>query len=155
MEIYEELVRKYRSELIRFCMGYMNRDISSAEDVVQEVFLTLYRKKGINFDDNIRAWLYETAKILMKKYMRENPVCEDLDVIEELSDESQKFYKESIFDILTEDEKELAVAYYMGADSKQLAKKYNTSVNAIYCKIRRIRCKIKNDLNKNDKIYNE
>jgi len=95
----------------------MNRDISSAEDVVQEVFLTLYRKKGINFDDNIRAWLYETTKILMKKYMCENPVCEDLDAVEELSDESQKFYKESVFDILTEDEKELAVAYYMGADS--------------------------------------
>lgn len=109
---------KYRSELIKFCISHMNRGVGAAEDVVQEVFLTLYQKKEINFEDNIRSWLYETTKILIKKYIRKNPVHDNLEKAAEQSDMSQEIERESVIDILTEEEKELIHRYYMGEDKE-------------------------------------
>ena len=96
MDIYKEIVMKYRSELIKFCISHMNRGVEAAEDVVQEVFLTLYQKKEINFEDNIRSWLYETTKILIKKYIRKNPVHDNLEKAAEQPDMSQEIERESV-----------------------------------------------------------
>ena len=143
MEIYEELVRKYRSELIRFCMGYMNRDISSAEDVVQEVFLQLHKKRNVDLHGNIRAWLYRTADHKIKEYLRKNPEFDDLTEADAQPDHRQSIDDNSVLAELTEDERTLLERYYLvGEDKLKLAKEYGLSLNALYIRIVRIRHKL-------------
>ena len=44
----ERIMADYYEVLIRYCMARMHRGYSEAEDVVQEVFLTLCFKENIN-----------------------------------------------------------------------------------------------------------
>ena len=78
MDIYEEIIHKYRSELVKFCLARMKRGEAAAEDVAQEVFLTLYTKKSLDLHGNIRAWLFRTAEKKIKEYNRRNPIFEEL-----------------------------------------------------------------------------
>lgn len=151
--MFEDIVRKYRNELMYFCMAQMHRDTAEAEDVVQEVFLTLYKKKNINLDDNIRAWLYETARRKIKEYLRKNPDFEDLTTVEEKTDQFQLMNEtDSPLDILSEEERKLLESYYMKEDKNDIATNNNTSLNALYCKIKRIRKKL---LSKLDETNNK
>ena len=109
--MFEEIVIKYRDELVRFCISQMHRGRAAAEDVVQEVFLALYRKKSINLDDNIRAWLYEAARRKITEYNRKNPEFEDYSAICEQPDPIQSPSDESFLDVLSEEEREL-IEYY-------------------------------------------
>ena len=141
--MFEDIVRRYHNELMRFCMAQMHRGTAEAEDVVQEVFLTLYKKKNINLDDNIRAWLYETARRKIKEYIRKNPEFEDLTDICEQPDQIQQLTEtDSPLDVLSEEERKLLERYYMKDDRNVIAANNNTTVNALYCKIRRIRKKL-------------
>ncbi len=150
--MFEDIVVKYRNELMCFCMAKMHRGTSAAEDVVQEVFLTLYKKKNINLDDNIRAWLYETAKRKIKEYLRKNPDYEDVTDIHERSDPTNQLqFTESPFDVLSEDERKLLESYYMEEDKENIAQKHNITLNALYCKIKRIRKKLLSNLDDNKK----
>ena len=65
MDIYKEIVMKYRSELIKFCISHMNRGVEAAEDVVHEVFLTLCQKKEINFEE--QAIIEQQKKDMFQK----------------------------------------------------------------------------------------
>ena len=151
--MFEDIVRKYRNELMYFCMAQMHRGAAEAEDVVQEVFLTLYKKKNINLDDNIRAWLYETARRKIKEYLRKNPDFEDLTTVEEKTDQFQLMNEtDSPLDILSEEERKLLESYYMKEEKNDIAKNNNTSLNALYCKIKRIRKKL---LSKLDETNNK
>lgn len=151
--MFEDIVRKYRNELMYFCMAQMHRGTAEAEDVVQEVFLTLYKKKNISLDDNIRAWLYETARRKIKEYLRKNPDFEDLTTVEEKTDQFQLMNEtDSPLDILSEEERKLLESYYMKEDKNDIATNNNTSLNALYCKIKRIRKKL---LSKLDETNNK
>ena len=66
--MFEIVVQKYREELIHFCIAQTHMSYADAEDIVQDVLLILYCKKNINFEDNIRTWLYETTRRKIKVY---------------------------------------------------------------------------------------
>ena len=139
--MFEEIVKKYRDELIRFCLSQMNRDITAAEDVVQEVFFALYRKRSIDLTDNIRAWLYEAARRKIKEYNRKNPVFEEYPA-DEIEAPVQEQESETVLDILSDDERSLIECYYSGEDREKIAHRNGTTVNALYCKVMRIRKKL-------------
>ena len=61
MDIFDKIVEAYRDELVFYCMARMKRGYHAAEDVVQEVFLQLHKKRNVDLHGNIRAWLYRTA----------------------------------------------------------------------------------------------
>lgn len=140
--MFEEIVIKYRDELVRFCISQMHRGRAAAEDVVQEVFLALYRKKSINLDDNIRAWLYEAARRKIKEYNRKNPEFEDITVICEQPDPIQSPSDESILDVLSDEERELIEYYYSGENRDRIASEKGTTVNGLYNRIKRIKHKL-------------
>ena len=54
----EELINTYGEKLLRYATSilYNHQD---AEDVVQDVFLTVYRKGSIDEHHNLSAWLYK------------------------------------------------------------------------------------------------
>lgn len=141
--MFEDIVHKYRDELIRFCMAQMHRGQAAADDVVQDVFLALYKKRSVDLNDNIRAWLYEAARRKIKEYNRKNPIYDDISAICEQPDPAQQIQPdESPLDVLSDEERKLIESYYMGEDKNKIASANGTTVNALYCKIMRIRKKL-------------
>ena len=49
----------YRSQLIRFCYGYLG-STEEAEDVVQDVFFRVLKSDAV--PDNFRAWIYKICR---------------------------------------------------------------------------------------------
>ena len=146
----QELVEMYKDNIYAAAFNIC-KSAADAEDVVQEVFLTLYKKKNINLDDNIRAWLYETTRRKIKEYLRKNPDFEDLTTIEEKTDQFELMNEtDSPLDVLSEEERKLLESYYMKEDKETLILKYNTTLNALYCKIKRIRKKLLAKLDETD-----
>ena len=72
-ENLEEIVRAHQSEIYRY-LRYLGADGTSAEDLVQDTFLTAL-KKGIPNIDNIKtrsAWLRAVARNLFLNHCRRN-----------------------------------------------------------------------------------
>lgn len=143
MDIFDKIVEAYRDELVFYCMARMKRGYHAAEDVVQEVFLQLHKKRNVDLHGNIRAWLYRTADHKIKEYLRKNPELDDLTEAAAQPDRRQSIDDNSVLTELTEDERTLLERYYLvGEDKLKLAKEYGLSLNALYIRIVRIRHKL-------------
>ena len=97
-------------------MARMHRGYSEAEDVVQEVFLTLCFKENININDNIKSWLYKTANYKIQKYLSKNPWFEDITEIVDLPEQEITEPEDNIFELLSDSELDLLKKYYYGAE---------------------------------------
>lgn len=143
--MFEIVVQKYREELIYYCIARTHVSYADAEDIVQDVFLVLLGKKEIDFEDNIRAWLYETTRRKIKAYYRKKLQYDDIDDVadkQELSYELSDETGDSILDVLTKEEYQLLTEYYSGCDRNSMAAKLGITQNALGCRILRIRNKI-------------
>ena len=113
----ELIVQRYRKELTRYVLLHMHRGKADAEDIVQEVFFALYKKQNISVDENIRAWLYETARFKIMEYNRNNPQFDE--VTDEISAPDDGFPDDisgSIFEGVSDEEYALLKSYFMGED---------------------------------------
>ncbi len=81
-QAYKELYNMYGNELIKYIRSYFPFDQTTAEDVFQEVFITVFsRIDSLKDVDKIRSWLYQIAsrksidfirkKKVEKKYMKQ------------------------------------------------------------------------------------
>jgi RNA polymerase sigma-70 factor, ECF subfamily len=77
-EVYEELVRRYEKQLLRYA-NYLIRDDQKAADIVQESFVKAYvNLRGFDVKRKFSSWIYrivhnETMN-LMRKNKREVPL---------------------------------------------------------------------------------
>lgn len=150
---YDEIFRQYYKKIYDFCYSRLH-DEYAAEDITQEVFLSLYiHQDRLKLSDNIVAWLYTAAKnaiiTYIKKNGRELPTeDEKLNIpIEEL------FYEESLLsEVLDKSEIEIINAVYNeGRAVAELAEEYGITEMAMRSKIQRIRIKAKTKLGNNNK----
>lgn len=65
----EALFRAYRDPLWRFAYGYV-RSAAIAEEVVQEVFLALWRGRGESALGGLRSWLYAAVRNQALNHLR-------------------------------------------------------------------------------------
>ncbi len=100
---YKKLYNLYGKEIFGYIRSYFPFDHSTAEDILQEVFITAYTKISSLKDINkIRAWLYSIAsrksidfkrkKIVEKKYMKE--YAEQIDISKNSTVEEQVIRKD-------------------------------------------------------------
>ena len=141
--MYDEIVSRYYNVILNYCKYRLNGNQTAAEDITQEVFFVLYRKRNhLKMGDNIKLWLYRTADNQIKAYIRKNPSFIPIDELSELDDNSDfTEISDSAFDVLTCDELELITEYYDG-DRQSAARKNNLSMNGLYIRIHRIRKKL-------------
>lgn len=60
-EVLSEWIRTYEKDLLRLCCMYL-RDVTLAEDAVQETFLKAYRHlPSFHGDSSPKTWLVRTA----------------------------------------------------------------------------------------------
>jgi RNA polymerase sigma factor (sigma-70 family) len=125
-----------------------------AEDIVQEVMLTAYQKADdLKHHDNIKGWLYQTARYKMLHMVQENISYEELDSLEEMISDGTYFEEKSIASLdltpeimkyINKDELDLMLRHYEdGYAYVELAEEYSTSWQALKSKAQRIRKKLK------------
>ena len=142
--MFDEIVNRYYMVILNYCKYKLGGNMAAAEDVTQEVFFTLYRKRNrLKMGENIKLWLYRTADNEIKVYIRKNPSFLPIEDYEEIEAESDfPEISDSAFDCLTADELELLINYYNG-ERESVAKKNNLNMNSMYIRIHRIKKKLK------------
>lgn len=85
-EYFEELYREYYSSLVRFCEGILF-DSEEASDVVQEVFLEIWKKKkSVQIESTIKTYLYTCVKYRAFSRLRK------LNIIDKHQDQVKEAY---------------------------------------------------------------
>ncbi len=82
---FDDIVARYESALLRYAAHLIGSEYDAAQDVVQEVFIRLYRefeKQGRENIRNIKCWLFRvthnTAMDIGRKRQRSNRTREEL-----------------------------------------------------------------------------
>ena len=147
--LFEELIKKYFPEILRYCKARFHGDIDSAEECTQEVFLLFLEKKDeLDLTDNIRGWLYAAADRIIMHYNRRKAIRskyegEDIEKAESFTVESIEEQINSVFDELSEEEYSLLQQYYETDDKSRLALQLGITMNTLFQRIHVIKKKIK------------
>lgn len=154
-DLFNDIIKKYYKEIYLYCSGRLDKSI--AEDITQEVFLTLYEKINlIKFSKSVHSWLYKTAENKIRNYIRKNsretPVeSEKLD-IPETGVSPETAFDNSFKEILGEAEYKLVKSFYLdGMTVGDISEKLHISEQAVRSRIQRTRLKIKKKLSENNK----
>jgi len=162
---FEEFVRAYYKDILKYCRFHLNSDQYAAEECTQEVFLTFYSKINTlkNFN-NVRAYLFRIADNHINTYIR--TATKGKDVISYSLDDNmgidnvQLSYEEKFDTIednmnvpetmnvvlgqLTDKELKLYNTVFRRKEQlNQIAEKENVSKSAIKMRIQRIKAKIR------------
>ena len=151
--MFDEIVNRYYTVILNYCKYKLCGSLTAAEDVTQEVFFTLYRKRNrLKMGENIKLWLYRTADNEIKVYIRKNPSFLPMEDYEEIEAESDfPEIVDSAFDCLTADELELLTDYYSG-EREEVANKNALNMNSLYIRVHRIKKKLEKYAVKINKI---
>lgn len=67
---FEEMFRAYYTEMCRYCLRFV-RDETVAEEVVQEIFLTIWeRRAALSITSSVKAYLYTAVKNRSFNYIK-------------------------------------------------------------------------------------
>ncbi len=151
--MFDEIVNRYYTVILNYCKYKLGGNMTAAEDVTQEVFFILYRKRNrLKMGENIKLWLYRTADNEIKVYIRKNPSFLPMEDYEEIEAESNfPEITDSAFDCLTVDELELLIDYYSG-EREEVANKNALNMNSLYIRVHRIKKKLEKYAVKTNKI---
>ena len=156
-KLCEKAAEKYHHAIYMYCLGLLNGDVSAAEDCTQEVFLLLLEKKdSLDFNVNIRGWLYACANRIVKDYRKREryrqSFISDVELFDiELVDPASPIDSDSIFDILTPEERKLLEAYYSAdyGNRTQIANEFGLTASQLYKRICSIRSKLAEHIKNN------
>ncbi len=148
--IIDLIYQEYYGTVLGYCITRLNGDIPAAEDCTQEVFYILQKKiKQLIQLESVLPWLLATADREIKSYKRKHPQNLSIDEIPEQA--APEELRDSVLDILDDEDRRLAELYYGGADKEALAKSLGISTSALYMRMYRIRQIVKAYLENPDK----
>ena len=149
--VLDTIIQEQYPHILKYCCKCLHGDIHAAQDCTQEVFLLLYRKiHSLDMTKDIRPWLYRSADRVVKAYLRKNPAPVETDAEPETADLTD--IPESVFDVLSQEERELVDAYYSKADKQQIAKEKGITLQSLYVTMARIKKKLRKALGEANKI---
>lgn len=157
-KLCEEAMKKDYQSILRYCLQLLGQDMHSADDCTQEVFLLFWKKRReLNFNDNIRGWLYAAADRICRDYRRKevkrlssieaDPEKASLQAVQmQLPDDA------SAFDSLSEDEYRMLEAYYAESygERKELAKSMGLTTVQLTRRVHSIREKLRKYMKKKE-----
>jgi RNA polymerase sigma-70 factor, ECF subfamily len=74
-EAFEVLVERYEKKLLRYVMRISSFDFATAEDVMQDVFVNVYRNlNGYDDEFSFSSWIYRIAHNVTVSYVRKMKV---------------------------------------------------------------------------------
>ena len=149
-----QIIEQYYDEIVRYCIYLLKDDFRGAEDCAHDTFLLLLRKQNeLDFDRNIRGWLYASANRIVKDYRKKQLKFQamlnfDLDGMNDQTVQSEDLSWSETFDCLNDEELDLLKAYYAAQKGERifLAKQYGLTISELYKKVHAIRQKLRDHL---------
>lgn len=151
-DFINHIVDVYSDMIFRIAFLH-TKNRSDAEDVVQDVFLSLMKQPPFNDEEHLKAWIIRVAinkcKNIVKSARRNKtvPLDEEHHKLQSTNEE----YSELIEGLQKLPEKErniLYLFYYEGYTAKEIALIMHKRENAIFVRLNRARDKLKQFLSK-------
>ncbi|MED3552707.1 sigma-70 family RNA polymerase sigma factor [Cytobacillus praedii] len=143
-----EIVQTYSDTLIRIAVQ-QTKNMPEAEDIVQEVFMTLMRqKKRFDNETHLKAWLIKVTFNKCKDYFKSSRVKKTVPITEEMTfiAKEEQMVLPEIFELNQNERVIVYLHYYEGYTTAEIADLLEMKVNTVGSKLRRIRIKLKNIL---------
>ncbi|WP_419392738.1 RNA polymerase sigma factor [Cytobacillus praedii] len=143
-----EIVQTYSDTLIRIA-AQQTKNMPEAEDIVQEVFMTLMRqKKHFDNETHLKAWLIKVTFNKCKDYFKSSRVKKTVPITEEMTfiAKEEQMVLPEIFELNSNERVIVYLHYYEGYTTAEIADLLEMKVNTVGSKLRRIRMKLKNIL---------
>ncbi len=144
----ESIFKQYYKDLSHIAFNYL-QDVSDAEDIVQEVFVSLLNSKKISSIDNIKPYLWQSVKnACINKLKREKKLYrlkeayfvnyKEFSKEDEMIRLEKQLYLHKQIDLLPKQCKKVFLRCTMNGDSyKQASEDLEISVNAVRNQIKR------------------
>ncbi|MEO0262510.1 MAG: RNA polymerase sigma factor [candidate division WOR-3 bacterium] len=155
--IVEKVFNEYRNVLYFFVNSFL-RDKDKSQDIVQEVFMRLYKEKNEIY--NLKGWLFKVAKNLVIDDLRRNKRFVYLDEETEIEDENENLKRNRLKSILKREIENLPKIYkdffilrdVEGYSYEEIARKFKVPLGTVKTRVFRARIylreKLKNELRK-------
>lgn len=141
----QEIVQTYSDTLIRIAV-HQTKNMSEAEDIVQEVYMTLMKqRKPFDHEDHLKAWLIKVTFNKCKDYFKSARVKKTVPITEEMSfiAKEEQMVLTEIFELNPKERVIVYLHYYEGYTTAEIANLLGMNVNTIGSKLRRARMKLK------------
>lgn len=147
-ESFESFYKMYCHDLVRFAYYYVH-DVSIAEDIVQDVFLTLWKKRSkFKSQNHLQAYLYKVTKnaalmVLRKRKIRQkfkNEQTEELaksPADEFFESDLDKVYHHAIFTLPEKCRVIFCMSRIDGLTYKEIAQTLGISIKTVETQIGR------------------
>ena len=150
----QEIVQTYSDTLIRIAV-HQTKNMSEAEDIVQDVFMTLMKqRKPFDHEDHLKAWLIKVTFNKCKDYFKSSRVTKTVPITEEMSfiAKEEQMVLTEIFELSPEERVIVYLHYYEGYTTAEMAELLEINVNTVGSKLRRARMKLKTILEEGSKV---
>ncbi|WP_025115652.1 RNA polymerase sigma factor [Lysinibacillus fusiformis] len=141
----QEIVQTYSDTLIRIAV-HQTKNMSEAEDIVQEVYMTLMKqRKSFDHEDHLKAWLIKVTFNKCKDYFKSSRVKKTVPITEEMSfiAKEEQMVLTEIFELNPKERVIVYLHYYEGYTTAEIANLLGMNINTIGSKLRRARMKLK------------
>ncbi len=157
-EAFESIYKEYSGFVYNVAYRVVN-NIDEAQEVTQEVFLTVYRKlKSFKFKSSLKTWVYRIAVNMAIDYARKrskekdrtvlyednNKLNEAIDPVgEKIEREQQEKTISTLLDALSPDQRVCIVLRSIeGLSYQEIAETLNININTVRTRIKRAREKL-------------
>jgi len=152
----EELLARYREELILFLLGYV-KNFDDAEDIMMDAFVVIIsRKNRFDAKSSFKTWLYGVARNLAKVHLRktllygvslneeDESVAPDNDTQDSivLQEKKQKIY-DALDQLPTQYREVLYMVFFADMNNEEVAKTLRKSEKQVYNMLFRAKQKLK------------
>ncbi|WP_107943534.1 RNA polymerase sigma factor [Metasolibacillus sp. FSL H7-0170] len=149
-----DIVQTYSDTLIRIAVQ-QTKSMSEAEDIVQEVYMTLMRQtKSFNHEGHLKAWLIKVTFNKCKDYFKSSRVKKTVPITEEMTfiAKEEQMVLPEIFELDPKDRVIVYLHYYEGYTTTEIADLLEMKANTVGSKLRRARLKLKMILDEGSKV---
>ena len=151
-EFIRKVVDLYSDTILRIAFHY-TRSKSDAEDIMQDVFMTLIKRpQNFNEDEeHTKAWLIRVATNKGKDYLKASNrrTVELKDIYSYSLDKEESAVLEKVWMLPPFDRNLIYLYYFEHYSAGEIAEMLKTKVNAVYARLKRARGKLKDILEEN------
>lgn len=143
----ENAVNRYSDTVFRVAFQY-TRDRSDAEDIVQEVFMRLFKKPPFTDENGLKAWLIRVAINKGKDFIRAQKRRREavFNYVSPIRTDSHSEVFDALAKLPEQDRNALYLHYYEGYTAREISGIIGGSERAVTKRICRAREKLKNYL---------
>lgn len=153
-DYFIELVNLYKKKIMSLCFSY-TEDYFEAEDLSQEIFLSLYKNmRNFRGDASLSTYIYKVALSKCVDYKRKRSIKSFLSGLIYSNNEKQEdtddknYIRQTIAKLPEELKKVLILFYYIGLTQKEIGEILKITERAVEGRIYRAKQKLRNEFEK-------